>query len=88
MAKPTVLLNNLQGGYWTLDKRQADLYRMAAEWRRTMASFAGSFPQVFQRPSVQVSTCLEHMQVQPSEPVRGAQRRGVPDQQQAGSLQL
>ena len=74
--QPAVSLNNLQGGYWTLDKRQADLHRMPAEWRRTVASFAGSFPQVFRRPSVQVSTCMEPTQVQPPEPVRGAQLAG------------
>eukprot|EP00891_Asterochloris_glomerata_P001529 jgi/Astpho2/1529/fgenesh1_pg.00026_%23_25_t len=44
-----------QGGYWTLEKRQPDLHRMPAEWRRTVASFAGSFPQVFQCPSVQTA---------------------------------
>ena len=56
-SQPAVSLNTAQGGYWTLDKRHPDLHRMAAEWRRTVASFAGNFPQVFRRPSVQVSTC-------------------------------
>ncbi len=80
-------LDNLQGGYWTLEKRQPDLHRMPAEWRRTVASFAGSFPQVFQRPSVQVSSRMQHMQVQPCKPVRCAHWQGLPHLQQAGSQQ-
>ena len=42
----------IQGSYWSLEKRAADLPGIPAEWAKTVAAFGGFDPATFSRPSV------------------------------------
>ncbi len=44
----------MQGGYWSLEKRQDDLHKMEQEWQKTLAVFSSLYPDITNTESVQV----------------------------------